>query len=100
MSKNITSQKLKYVCEGCGIEKEWELVDATPAVLKEMQEWYEIGRKVVFNGQLVTIVNQACGLACIPAASLKLVIPQTVDEGADSNIDLSSLQVGDKNLVN
>lgn len=100
MSKEITSQKLKYTCEGCGAVKEWELVNATPTIFAEMQEWFEIGRKVVLEGQLVTIVNQACSLACIPAASLKLVVAPTAEE-PESDIDLASLQVGTKaDLVN
>jgi hypothetical protein len=102
MAKEVTSQKLKYTCDGCGLVKEWEVMNAKPEVIKEMQEWYEVGRKVIFRDQLIALASQACGIACIPAAALKLAIPQVSDDELDSDIDLASLQLGGKktDLVN
>ena len=94
MSKEVVSQRLKQICEGCGAVKEWELVgvdDGSP-VLAEMQEWYVVGRKIIDqNGRPVSISADACSLACVPAAAVKLALPKFEDQPAD-NIDLASLR--------
>lgn len=95
MSKQITSQKMEMTCDACGISKEWELVgaDDNASILAEMQEWYVVGRKVVDlrSGQLTQMTADACTLACVPAAAIKLALPRQSDEPAD-NIDLASLR--------
>ena len=93
MSKEITSQKLQQKCEGCGTVVEWELVGADdhPNILAEMQEWYIVGRKVVApNGQLTSLSADACSLACVPAAAVKLALPKF--EEPEDTIDLASLR--------
>lgn len=97
MSQEITSQKIKRVCEGCGVVKEWELVGMQEDTVKEMQEWYTIIREVFVDGRFVKIMVQACSLACTPVAAVKLALPKMEDEPAD-NIDLASLRAA--NLPN
>lgn len=94
MSKEIVSQVMKQTCEACGATKEWELVgaDQNKAILEEMQQWYTVGRKVISNGQMIQLSAEACSLACVPAAAVKLALPPQEEEPAD-RIDLASLRI-------
>lgn len=94
MSKEIVSQMMKATCEGCGASKTWELVgaDLNTSALEEMQEWYSVQRKVVGEGgRLIGLSADACCLACVPAAAVKLALPPQNQEPAD-NIDMESLR--------
>lgn len=93
MSKELTSQIMKQVCDACGVAKEWELVgaDQNQTTLDEMQEWYIVNRKVIINGRMTQLTADACSLACVPAAAVKLALPPQ-EEPVD-NIDLASLRV-------
>jgi hypothetical protein len=95
MSQQLISQLVKQTCDACGASKEYELSTVTEETLKSMQEWYTVSRQVIIDGQLQKIGGQACCLACVPAAAVKLALPkQDSVEGADDHIDLASLQVG------
>jgi hypothetical protein len=100
MSKEVVSQKMKQTCEGCGAFKEWELVgaDGNPTILQEMQEWYNVNRKVVTpDGRLAQLTGDACSLSCVPVVAVKLALPPAQQEQTDQ-IDLSSLRTA--NLAN
>ena len=93
MSKELISQVMQSTCDACGAVKKWELVgaDMNEPVLQEMQEWYIVTRKVVIRGQMTAITADACCLACVPAAAVKLALPAS--EVAADNIDLAALRV-------
>ena len=100
MSKEVISQVMQQTCEGCGNAKTWELVgaDQNPEILGEMQGWYTVTRKIVVPDEysrpaLQQLTADACCLACVPAAAIKLALPSSQDEPAD-NIDLNSLRQG------
>ena len=93
MSKQLISQVMEQICTGCGAKKVWEMVGAGQnlVILAEMQEWYVIGRKVIVDGEMVQLTAEACCLACVPAAAVKLALPNPQEEPAD-DIDLASLR--------
>lgn len=91
MSEIILSQKMLRTCEACGASKEWELVAAKEADILEMQEWYLVTRAVVIDRQFTKISANACSLACVPAAAVKLALPMAAEEPAD-DIDMESLR--------
>jgi hypothetical protein len=96
--ETMSSQKMKRVCDACGSEKEWELIGVQEAAILEMQEWYMITRAVVVNGQFQKISVNACSLACVPAAAVKLALPEQREP--DDNIDLASLRAANFNQPN
>ncbi len=91
MSQEVTSQKIKRTCDGCGAQVEWEMVGLTEETVKQMEAWYTIIREVFMNGSFVKMMVQCCGLSCIPVGAVKLALPPQQDEPAD-NIDLASLR--------
>lgn len=93
MSKEVLSQIMKQTCDGCGKSHEWELVGAEQnfVILAEMQEWFDIGRKAIVDGQMRQLSANACSAVCVAIVALKLLIPPP-EEPAD-NIDLESLRV-------
>jgi hypothetical protein len=99
MSEQMTSQKMKRVCDACQKEQEWELVGATEAALNEMQTWYLIVRKVFLNGRPSAMQANACSLSCVPAAAVKLALPQLESEAAD-DIDLAALRASQYDPAN
>jgi hypothetical protein len=96
MSQTVISQKIQRTCDGCGIVKEYELVDMRDTTIVEMQDWYTVIREVFFQGEFRKIMVQACSLACTPAAAVKLALPKVQDEPVD-NIDLASLRTSNLN---
>ena len=93
MSQQLISQKIKRTCEGCGLEKEWELVGAPAEQVVEMTQWYTIIREVYDPQEqhFVKLTVQACSLPCVPAAAVKVAVLPQNDEPADP-IDLGSLR--------
>lgn len=91
MSEIMSSQKMQRTCDACGAVKEWELIGVQEPALIEMQEWYLITRAVMMDGRFVKMAANACTLACVPAAAVKLALPPQAEEPAD-NIDLASLR--------
>lgn len=98
MTTRIITQIGEKTCDGCGatIKMELAVAEGTPEFdkLSEMlSEWYKVGRKVYVrsHGQFVESQVEACCLACVPAAAVKLAMPPADDEPA---INLRSLQVG------
>jgi hypothetical protein len=98
MSEQMVSQKMKRVCDACGKEQEWELVNVTEQALEEMQSWYLIVRKVFVNGRPGAIDANACSLPCVPAAAVKLALPEQSQSGDD--IDLAQLRATNFNPAN
>lgn len=96
MSQEVISQKIKKTCEGCGEVHEYELVGPSEKTLKDLQEWYTVVREVFDGEHFVKLMVQACCLACVPAAAVKLALPPAPEEPA---IDLASLRQGN-NLAN
>lgn len=94
----MSSQKMKRVCDACGTEKEWELVGVQEAAILEMQEWYMVTRAVAVNGQFQKISANACTLACVPAAAVKLALPE--QQEPEDNIDLGALRASNFNQPN
>lgn len=99
MSEYMSSQKMTRVCDACGKTQEWELVGAAEQSLMEMQEWYMIVRKVFVNGRPDSISANACSLPCVPAAAVKLALPEQSQSG-DNIIDLASLRAKNFNPAN
>jgi|ERR1035437_4353007 hypothetical protein len=94
MSKQMISQRVKQTCDGCGESTETETIGVSEQeIVTEIQKWYVAGKKAMVDGQLVQLSVDACCLACVPAAAIKLALPK-VEEPAD-NIDLGALRVGD-----
>jgi hypothetical protein len=93
MSQEIISQKMRRTCQGCELVKEFELVNMTPETSNDMQGWYTVIREVLDpqEGRFVKMMVQACSLACVPVAAVKLVLP---DLEPTSDIDLKSLRAG------
>lgn len=92
MAEIMSSQKMKRTCDGCGAEKEWELVGVQEPSILEMQEWYLITRAVFFQGRFEKISANACSLACVPVAAVKLALPPAPPEEPTDDIDLASLR--------
>ena len=98
MSKEMVSQRVKQTCDGCGLSKETETIGTSQQdIIDEMQKWYGVGRKVLLNGEIVQLSVDACSLACVPVAAVKLALPKVADESVDE-IDLASLRA--QNLAN
>lgn len=102
MSTRIKTQVGEKTCDGCGRVVEVELaVEPGSRAFDELSEllsqWYKVGRKmyIVEHGRFVESQVEACCLACVPAAAVKLAMPPTVSEP----LDLASLQVN-RNEVN
>lgn len=98
MTTKIKTQIGEKTCDGCGktIEVELAVNEGTPEfdrLSETLSAWYKVGRKVYLrsHGQFVESQVEACSLACVPAAAVKLALPPTADEAP---IDLRSLQVG------
>lgn len=92
MSQQLVSQVIKKTCEGCGQEKKYELVDAGEETIREMQDWYAIVREVWVGDRFQKIISQACCLACVPLAAVKLALPVTQEPDALDGINLDSLR--------
>lgn len=99
MSKEVTSQKMKQTCDGCGKVHDWELVgaDQNSFVLAEMQEWFIVGRKAIIDGQMRQLSADACSVDCVSVVALKLLIPPSMQETPADNIDLASLRTSGLN---
>ena len=96
MTTRIKTQVGEKTCDGCGRVVEVELaVEPGSRAFDELSEllsqWYKVGRKmyIVEHGRFVESQVEACCLACVPAAAVKLAMPPTVSEP----IDLRSLQI-------
>lgn len=92
MSQRIISQTIKKICEGCGQEKTYELVDAGEDTIKELQNWYTIVREVWVGDHFEKLMAHAYGLECVPVAAVKLMLPELPREDAMDGIDLDSLR--------
>ena len=95
MSQEIVSQRIKRTCQGCDAVKEYELVGMSEDTTKEMQDWYTVIREVFDGERFVKIMAQACSLACVPAAAVKLALPPQPEE---PEIDLASLRSGGSSI--
>lgn len=84
------SQKIRRTCQGCEVVKEFELIGASPDVIEEMTAWYTVIREVFDpeTGHFVKMLVQACSLACVPGAAVKLALPTR----EEPSIDLASLR--------
>lgn len=91
MSQQVISQKIQRTCDGCGVVKEWELVNAGEKIIEEMQEWRTVVREVFMDGHFVKVMVQACSSTCLVPADAKIIITPKQEEPAD-NIDLSTLR--------
>lgn len=90
MAEYMSSQKMTRECDACLLKKEWELVNAAPEALAEMQAWFLLTRKVIIDGRPTQITGNACSLACVSAVAVKMALPPQ-EEPAD-DIDLASLR--------
>jgi hypothetical protein len=96
MTTRVKTQIGEKTCDGCNktIEVELAVNEGTPEfdrLSETLGEWYRVARKVYVrsHGQFMDMQAEACCLACVPAAAVKLAMPPT-----ESPIDLRSLQVG------
>ena len=79
MSQRPVSTRIERTCEGCGTAKEFEMVGISRETVEEMAGWYTVIREV-FDPEELTfhkLMVQACSLACVPAAAVKLALPPT-----------------------
>jgi len=90
MSQEVISQKIKKTCDGCGSVHEYEMVDPSEAMMQEIENWYTVGRAVRAEGRVLKMMAEACCLACVPAAAVKLALPPAAPE---PEIDLASLRL-------
>lgn len=95
MSQEMTSQKIKRTCDACGVVVEWEMIGMQDATLTEMQNWYTVIREVWVEDRFTKIMTQACSLACVPGAAVKLALPKFAEQPAD-DIDLKSLRAANQ----
>ena len=94
--QKVTSQKIERTCDaGCGVVKTWEFIEMTDETILEMQNWYTVIREIFDGRQFQKIAVQACSLACVPVAAVKLALPKVADE---PEIDLASLR--DPSVIN
>ena len=93
--QELVSQKVRRICDACGKAHEWELVDAPAETSQQMSEWYDVSRVFLIQGQPQKAVMQACSLACVPGAAVKLALPPTPDDDGQA-IDLSTLRARGK----
>jgi hypothetical protein len=91
MSEIMSSQKMLRTCDACGTAKEWELIGIQESAVLEMQEWYQIIRPVIIDGKFDKLSANACSLACVPAAAVKIALVPQQEEPAD-DIDLAGLR--------
>lgn len=91
MSKNVISQKVKYICEGCKKEVTYELVDATDDTVYELQNWRTVIREILHDGQWVQLRVGACSRECLATADAVLKIPDP-RTSTDGIIDMNSLR--------
>lgn len=98
MSKELVTQVMRQICDGCKKTKEWDLVgaDQNPTILQEMQEWFDVGRKVVVNGQMLQLSAHACSVPCVSIVAVNLMAPpQTQEDDQPDKINLADLRVSD-----
>ncbi len=89
--QEVISQKIRRTCQGCDAVQEWELISPSENTINQMQEWYTVLREILVDGHFEKLCVQACCLACVPAAAVKLALPTRLPEPA---INLADLQVG------
>lgn len=92
MSEQVISQKLKRICDGCGKEFVYEMVDTPDEVITEMTQWIVLARQVADSktGRFIGLKGQACSLPCVNLAALKLA---QVPSNMPDDIDLSGLRM-------
>lgn len=93
--QEMTSQKIKRVCDGCGFEKEYEMVNASEENARDFMEWYTIVREFPNEqtGRIDKVMVQAHKIECVPAAATKILLITERTNNQSDGIDLSSLQV-------
>lgn len=91
--QELVSQKVRRVCDACGKESQWELVNAPLETSQQMSEWYDVSRVFLVEGQPMKIVKQACSLACVPVAATQLALPPVPEEEGHA-VDLNALRAG------
>lgn len=106
MSQKLVHHTIEKTCEGCGVVKQYDLVEATPEIIKEMENWYAVVREMLVpdlqNGgaKYEKFMVQAHDPGCVPVALLKLMkLGIAVDPEPEDEIDLASLQQ-QKEVVN
>lgn len=94
MGQELISQKIKRVCDGCGLVKEWELIHASNEQMIEMTEWYVVIHELfdAYEGQFKKLNVSCCSLPCVPAAAIKIAVLPVREEQADTDIDLEALR--------
>lgn len=97
MSQEVISQKIRRICQGCELTKEFELIGAGPETIEEMSQWYSVIREVFDpeTGHFIKMIVQACSLACVPAAAVRLALPPKREE---PEIDLESLRTAPEQI--
>lgn len=94
MSQKVKSQIIEKACEGCGAVKEYELVESTDETVEALQNYYTVIREILVptpqGMRFQKFMVQACSLACVPAAAVKLALPKQEQE--EPEIDLASLR--------
>jgi hypothetical protein len=105
MSTEMVSHKIKKTCEGCGVERVYEMVNATAETITEMENWYTIVREMLVPGpqgpQYEKFMVQAHEPACVPVAILKLMKLGTMEmQEQQDEINLKDLQQQKDTTVN
>jgi hypothetical protein len=93
MSEAVVSNKIRKTCEGCSLEVEYELVNASEETIDGLSKWHQITRGMIVmterGPEFRKFSVHACSLACVNAAAVKLQLPPQEPE---QEIDLASLR--------
>ena len=71
------------------------MVDITKETVDDMTKWFTIIHEIWTGSGFDKLLVQACSLACVPAAAVKILLPPAPPENQElDDIDLASLRSG------
>lgn len=95
MSQRTKTNVVERTCDGCGVVKEWDMVGITPAIVEDMTQWFTVIREIWTGDRFEKLLVQACSVACVPAAAVKILLPSAPPEDQElDDIDLGKLRTG------
>jgi hypothetical protein len=104
MSTEMVSHKIQKTCEGCGVVKVYEMVNAGVDTVQELENWYTVVREMLVPGpegpHYEKFMVQAHEPGCVPAALLKLMKLGLAQDEPQDEIDLRELQQTKDTSVN
>ena len=101
MPKHIVKQIVQQSCTVCGKTQEWDVaptVVLSPETIEQMQQWFQVSKFVLHEGQLVPMGEYVCSPACGNVLMVKLLIPPA--EESTDEIDLAALRAANLQEAN